>query len=96
MEKGELTWDEPQVITQFRQEHGWVTDAAPEDATAKDEVAKPAQKVTCNNTDLTVSYQSRGPMLLIPKCMQTHRRSYNSHMWPRETHLYICFLKDGG
>ena len=48
MEMGELTWDEPQAITQFRHEQGWVTDATTEDTMAKD--------------NLTGSYQTRGPI----------------------------------
>ena len=52
MEKGDFTWDEPQVITLFRQEHGWGTDATTEDNTAKEEATKSAQKVTPNTANL--------------------------------------------
>ena len=58
MENGDLTWDEPQVITEFRQEHGWGGDATSEDNTAKDGATKAAHKVPVNTANLTGDYQT--------------------------------------
>ena len=100
MEKGDFTWDEPQVIALFRQEHGWGTDATTKDNTAKEGATKSAQKVTPNTANLPGSYKTRGPIFCLSfksgTCRHTLSGDNTTPTWDPVKHICAFCLKDGG